>query len=292
MVLLSKKLDGIYKRKSFLLAISVVLILGILSYWLYSQRYVSSDDAYVNANIIQIAPRVSGQVTHIYVANNQFVKKNQLLFEIDFRPYKIAVEKAKAGIAMADADLIHSKTTTRRMESLVATKVLAMQSHDDAIARFENAVAGVDLAKTILAEAELNLYFTKVFAATDGWITNMSLREGDNVSASQPLFALISDDEFWIDANYKETELANVRPGQKAKIYVDMYPDHVFQGIVESISGGSGAAFSLLPPQNATGNWVKVTQRIPVKVRIVNTDSDHVLRVGTTATVVIDTKKN
>ncbi|MDE2089643.1 MAG: HlyD family secretion protein, partial [Gammaproteobacteria bacterium] len=95
-----------------------------------------------------------------------------------------------------------------------------------------------------------------------------------------------------VDANFKETDLQAIRPGQPAVIYVDMYPDHHFRGVVESISGGSGAAFSLLPPQNATGNWVKVTQRVPVRVRILDPSPSHPLRVGTSATVTVDTGRS
>jgi membrane fusion protein (multidrug efflux system) len=99
------------------------------------------------------------------------------------------------------------------------------------------------------------------------------------------LFALISNSEFWVDANFKETELEHIHPGQLANIYVDMYPGHTFSGVVESISGGTGSAFSLLPPQNATGNWVKVAQRVPVRIRVLNPEQDFPLRIGTSASV-------
>jgi membrane fusion protein (multidrug efflux system) len=117
----------------------------------------------------------------------------------------------------------------------------------------------------------------------------MTLQQGSIVNANQALFTLISNDLFWVDANYEETDLQNIRPGQPAEIKLDMYPNHVFKGVVNSISGGSGAAFSLLPPENATGNWVKITQRVPVKVVIINPDPDYPLHIGTTATVTIDT---
>jgi membrane fusion protein (multidrug efflux system) len=100
-----------------------------------------------------------------------------------------------------------------------------------------------------------------------------------------PVFSIISDRDYWVDANFKETQLQRVRVGQSARVVTDMYRDHVFTGVVQSLSGGSGAVFSLLPPQNATGNWVKVTQRVPVRVRILDPDPAHPLRVGTTANV-------
>src|SRR5262249_23630090 len=126
---------------------------------------------------------------------------------------------------------------------------------------------------------------SKVKAPTSGLVANLSLRPGNTVAPGAPLFSIVGNEEYWVDANFKETELAKVRPGQKARVVVDMYPKHPFEGVVESVSAGSGAAFSLLPPQNATGNWVKVTQRVPVRVRVVDTDPNFPLRIGTTATV-------
>jgi membrane fusion protein (multidrug efflux system) len=115
----------------------------------------------------------------------------------------------------------------------------------------------------------------------------MTLRVGDSVMANQPLFALVSEQKFWVDANFKEDQLENIEIDQKADIKVDMYPNHHFVGIVESFSSGTGNAFSLLPPENATGNWVKVTQRVPVRIKIINYDPKYPLRVGTSATVSI-----
>jgi membrane fusion protein (multidrug efflux system) len=116
-------------------------------------------------------------------------------------------------------------------------------------------------------------------------IAILSLEPGNKVTPVAPLFVVIASNEYWIDAYFKETQLKDVQPGQRVEIKTDMYPDHVFHGTVQSLSGGSGAAFSLLPPQNATGNWVKVTQRVPVRIRVEDPDPAHPLRIGTTATV-------
>ena len=126
---------------------------------------------------------------------------------------------------------------------------------------------------------------TGACAPTSGTIASLSLRPGSTVSAQAPVFSIISDRDYWVDANFKETQLRRVRPGQRVRVVTDVYPDHVFSGEVQSLSGGSGAAFSLLPPENATGNWVKVTQRVPVRVRILDPDPAHPLRIGTTASV-------
>jgi membrane fusion protein, multidrug efflux system len=275
-------------HKHILLGVACLFVVLGVAYWFYSERYISTDDAYINANVVQVSSQVSGPIIKLAVKNNQFVKSGQLLFEIDPTPFQLAVDKASAELSMALVDLQHSKYVTARTETLVKQKALPEQSHDDAVAQFQGSAARAQLAKAMLQQAELNLFYTKIFAATDGWVTNMSLREGDVVPAQQPVFALISSSEFWVDANFKETELQNIHPKQKVKITVDMYSDYVFTGVVDSLSGGSGAAFSLLPPENATGNWVKVTQRVPVKVLITNVDKNHPLRIGTTATVRVD----
>ncbi|MGC2408547.1 MAG: HlyD family secretion protein [Methyloceanibacter sp.] len=135
---------------------------------------------------------------------------------------------------------------------------------------------------------------TYVTASADGLVSNVTLRPGATVQAGAPLFAIIEAKPWWVDANFKETDLARIKVGQKAKIRLDMYPDVAFDGEVESISAGSGATFSVLPPENATGNWVKVTQRFPVRISITNppAESDKPLRVGASASVTIDTTQD
>jgi len=133
---------------------------------------------------------------------------------------------------------------------------------------------------------------THVVAPSDGIVSEVTLRPGATVQAGTPLFAIIEADRWWVNANFKETDLARIKPGQPATIRLDMYPRTTFQGVVESISAGSGAAFSVLPAENATGNWVKVTQRFPVRVRIVDPPEDRPLRVGASATVTVDTTQS
>jgi membrane fusion protein (multidrug efflux system) len=131
---------------------------------------------------------------------------------------------------------------------------------------------------------------THVTAPGDGWVSNVSVRAGSVVQAGTPALALVEDGNWWVDANFKETDLGRIRSGQKATIKIDMYPGVKFDGVVESISPGSGATFSVLPPENATGNWVKVTQRFPVRIKITTPpDPNRPLRAGASATVTIDT---
>lgn len=147
-------------------------------------------------------------------------------------------------------------------------------------------------AKAQLDQAELTLSYTKIYAPVDSFVTNFDdIRHGTMINAGQNLFVLVADHQWWVDANYKETDMENIYPGQKATVELDMYPNAKINGIVQSISYGSGTVFSLLPPENATGNWVKVTQRFPVKVLIDEPLPKNVtLRVGQSATVTVDTK--
>ncbi len=277
-------------NKSFLKRLSLIVTiiaisLGSIGYWWQKKHYVNTDDAYINADIVQIAPRVTGQVTQLHIQNNQYVTRDQPLFDIDSIPFEIAITEALAQLEKNQSQLNIAALTSNRMLKLVKKNVASTQEGDNVEAELRSAMAAIQLGEATLKKAKLNLSYTKIAAPTSGWVTNVTLHSGNIVQANQPLFALISDQVFWVDANFKETDISKIHPKQTVDVVVDMYPKHHFKGIVESISGGSGTAFSLLPPQNATGNWVKVTQRVPVRIRIINLDQDHLLRIGTSAKV-------
>ena len=274
-------------KKIFTIILFTLIGIAVFCYWQYSKRFVSTENAYVNADVVQIAARVTGQVINLHAINNQYVKSNQPLFDIDPVPFELVANEAKAQLEKDRAQLNITQLTTRRIIELVDKNAASAQAGDTAKADLRSANAAIQVSEANLERTLLNLTYTKITAPTSGWVTNLTLRTGNIVQANQPIFALISDQVFWIDANFKETELGKIHVGQIADIEIDMYPRHHFKGIVESISGGSGAAFSLLPPQNATGNWVKVTQRVPVRIRITDPDSHYPLRIGTSATVKI-----
>jgi membrane fusion protein (multidrug efflux system) len=303
-------------------------------YWEHAALYPDTDDAYVNANVVRVAPLVAGRVTEVHVRNQQHVAAAAPLFDIDPEPFALAVRQAEAQLAMArqdttagaaavrvaDADvnnrevlLQNAAANAERTRRLVAKGFLSHQAGDDAAAAQKSAAAElassqakarqaraqlgrtddrndrVQLAAAALAQARLNLDHTRMRATCEGDIAELSLRPGNTVQENVPLFALICSHERWVDANFKETELERIRSGQPVQIRVDSYPGHVFEGRVENVGGAAGAAFSLLPPQNATGNWVKVTQRVPVRILVTKLDSGFPLRVGTSATVTVDT---
>ncbi len=314
-------------------ALGAALALG-WRYWRHAQLYVSTDNAYVNANMIDIAAQVSGPVIAIHIRDQQWVEVGDPLFEIDPQPYQIALAQAQAQLELAyqstsqetaavaaasaqvaqrAAELRNAQSNERRVRDLIARNLVSQQSAETISTQAETAAAavraaqanlaqarsalgstgddnaGVRAAATRVAQAQLDLDHTRIAAPASGLIANFNLRPGSMVQKEIPLLTLINDEEYWVDANFKETELLRVRPGEPAQIVVDMYRHHPFSGEVQSLSGGSGAAFSLLPPQNATGNWVKVTQRVPVRVRILDPDPAFPLRVGTTATVHVRT---
>ncbi|HEX5421662.1 MAG TPA: HlyD family secretion protein [Gammaproteobacteria bacterium] len=320
----------------WLVVAAILVAAGIYAwrYWRHSQLYVSTDDAYVNANVVQIAAQVSGPVTELYVRNQQHVQAGDALFQIDPRPFQLALDAAQAQLALArqqvqqdtsavaaaramlaqrQAELQNAQSNYQRLRNLAQKKLVSPQDVEAARTQQLTAAAAVNAAMANLAQAQsalgepgeqnaavqaalakvrqakLDLDRTRVTAPTSGAIANLSLRPGGTVQAQAPLFSLVSDQTYWVDANFKETQIHRIQTGQNATVTVDMYPNHPFRAEVQSLSAGSGTAFSLLPPENATGNWVKVTQRVPVRVHILDPDPQHPLRIGTSATVEVRT---
>lgn len=321
-------------KKKIAIALALLALLGGTAYAYYSSFSRSTENAYINADVVNVAAQVSGRVIAVYIKDNQHVHKGDALFDIDPAPFIIALERAKADLALArqsarednaevsvaraqiaqaDSDFANAKSTYTRDQELVAQHFLSQQSLDDAESRMQALQAALQQARAKLTkalsapvkpdergdvlkaqasidQAKLDLEHTHVIAAQDGQISNLSLTPGSLVGVGAPLFALIADNSFHIDANFKETELVGIHIGQDVDIKIDMYPGQNFKGTVESISGGTGTAFSLLPPQNATGNWVKIAQRIPVRIKFAQTDAQHPLRIGATATVSVQLK--
>jgi membrane fusion protein (multidrug efflux system) len=256
----------------------IIIILGIGWYIVNSERYPSTDDSYVQAHIVNIAPQVSGQIQSINVRNHQLVKKGQILFTINPDLYQYAYQQADAQLKLANEK-------AARLFPLIKTGKVAPSEGDQIKAQIQE-------AKAALGTATYNLNHTQVLAPADGAIANFTVRVGDSVSTGIALFAIVEQNHFWVNANFKETQLKRIKMGQSAVIKVDMYPGHKFKGIVQSRSPGSGTIFSLLPPENATGNWVKVTQRVPVKIEIMNLNPKYPLLAGTSAVATVDTVHN
>jgi membrane fusion protein (multidrug efflux system) len=278
-----------WKWIAAIVVLAIALVFGV-RYWRNSGLYESTENAYVQANQAEITSQVAGPVQKVYVQDQQTVKAGDALFDIDPANAQIAVLRARAGLAQREAEAAQARSDWARNQQLTASGFLSPQGAQAARTRLTTAEAAVLAAQAEVKAAELDLERTHVKAPTSGTVANFSLRPGNAVSPAVPLFVIVSDQEYWVDANFKETQLKEIRPGQHAEVKSDVYPDRLFHGTVQSVSGGSGSAFSLLPAQNATGNWVKVTQRVPVRIRIDDPDPQRPLRIGTTATVKVRKK--
>jgi membrane fusion protein, multidrug efflux system len=189
------------------------------------------------------------------------------------------------------AALDQAATARDQAEATVAAANAALDAARDQLGATGEQNAGVRAALGQLTLARLNLEHANVTAPASGWVANISLRPGQVVAAGQPLFSLVEDGAWWVDGNFKETDIDRIRPGQPVSLSIDMYPGSVLSGTVESIGAGSGAVFSLLPAENATGNWVKVTQRFPIRIALeaLPTDPALQLRVGASVVATVDT---
>jgi membrane fusion protein (multidrug efflux system) len=321
-------------KKKITIALALIALLGGLAFTYFYGRSRSTENAYINADVVNVASLVAGRVVAVPIKENQHVRKGDALFDIDPEPFAIALERARADLALArqaarqdnaevvvaralvtqaESDLANARTIYSRDKELVGQHFISQQSLDDAQTRMQALQASLEQARAKLTkalsapvkteergdvlkaqatidQAQLDLAHTHVTAAQDGQISNLSLTPGSLVGVGAPLFALIAENSFHIDANFKETELVGIHPGQDVDIQIDMYPGQHFKGTVESLSGGTGTAFSLLPPQNATGNWVKIAQRVAVRIKFAQMDTEHPLRIGATATVSVQLK--
>jgi membrane fusion protein (multidrug efflux system) len=325
-------------RMPLMLAGPLIVLLAAGWWYLTSGRYVSTDDAYVQAARTMISTDVAGRVVAVEVGDNQRVTKGQVLFRLDDRPFRIAVEEAKAMLANARLQIEALKATYRqkladlrsaqdtlayqqreydRQRQLAASGVAARATYDqvqNALQTAEHKVTStqsdannilaqlggdpdiatnehptVQRAQAALEKAELDLSYAVVKAPENGIVTKVEqLQVGSYVTASTPVFSMMSD-RIWVEANFKETELTHMRPGQDATVDIDTYPDAQCRGKVLSLSPGTGLSFSLLPPENATGNWVKVVQRLPVRLSLDNVDAETPLQAGLSVTVEVDT---
>lgn len=381
------------KMKFLVLAGGILAVVAGTGYYLYSRAFESTDNAFIDGSVVQISPRIPGQVLSVYVQDNQHVNKGDLIAEIDPRDYQTQLDQAQAGLktttaheagAQSGMDLTSVVTgavlvqatagwdasrdqvsvlqaqVTHAQAQMTAAEAEAHRASDDAqryktlhdkdevsrqlldraetdarataanldAARQEVAAAKAQLElaekqvqqahgklqearsapmqvrvrendlqsassqkeqqSAAVQQAELNLSYTKIYAPESGYITKKSVEPGNFVQPGQVLMALVSD-RLWVTANFKETQLEHMRSGQPVTVKVDAYPQLKLHGHVDSIQSGSGARFSLLPPENATGNYVKVVQRVPVKIVIDGAPSPE-FRLGPGLSVIPEVK--
>ena len=311
-----------FGRRGVLLFAVGALILAAATYWYISNAgYETTDDAAVEAHVIQVSPKISAHVKAVHFDDNYQVKRSDLLLELDPRDYEVSLASAvanlasaqskrteseaqqnvaQAGLGQAKADLASAQATADNAESdfnrngqLYKTHVIDRREYDASAAQAKSARANVEAAskrvasqeaqvrlaaaqyvtataeakqaETQVQQAELQLSYTKIFAPFEGRVTKKSVEPGNYVQPGQTLFSLVPSD-VWVVANFKETQLKKMKVGQSVSVRVDAIPGRDFKAHVESFQVGTGSRFTLLPPENATGNFVKVVQRIPVKI--------------------------
>ncbi|MFA5496218.1 MAG: HlyD family secretion protein [Porticoccaceae bacterium] len=269
-----------------------------------SQEAVTKGDLLLGIDPTPFEAEAESAETELALARRQVAENRAELASVE-----ADVEDAKVHLANAHEQLRRLKTLKEQAYSsaqqtedaqatydrALATLKVRQAQHQKALARLTNGAASEDplvvAARARLKEARWALAHSQLHAPCDGTLEAVNVHAGETVRAHQAVMVLVCTDRFWILANYKETQLARIRPGQHAKIEVDMYPGQEFTGVVESISPASGTAFSLLPPENATGNWVKTTQRVPVKILVTGNSTGLPLRVGASSAVSIDTRR-
>lgn len=270
----------------------IFLICGIF-YSVHSIYYKSTDDAFVEGHVVTVAPRVAGPVIKLNIEDNQEVKKGDLLLEIDPQDYETKLKQSEAKLEEARAALVSAKNHVEKSYSELdfaksdfdryskmhekgiasqqdfdasKTKLTAAQSlNNSAIAKHDEIAASIKKLEAEVEENKLNLSYTKIYATEDGLVTNRTVEQGNYIQIAQPLFAIVPE-KMWIVANFKETQLANMKKGQSVKIKIDTYGSRKFIGEVDSIQRSTGSRQSLFPPENAVGSYVKIVQRVPVKI--------------------------
>lgn len=277
-----------------------IIVACAAAYFIHdSLIYQTTDDAYVETTTVQVAPRVSGQVTEVYITDNQKVKEGDVVAKIDPVDYEVALaqadaryqrilldqQNAQANFKASQTNIDVAKKDLDRYTSLYNDGAVSKQALDIAQAKYDSAladrtrseqallsgdgkkVADADLkeAKALLDRAQLNLSYTEVKAPQNGTVSGRRVEKGMYVNIGTPLFVIVPDN-VWIVANYKENQLRHMKPGQEVDIKIDTYPNHTFKGKIDSIQRASGAKSSLFPPENAVGSFVKIVQRIPVKI--------------------------
>jgi membrane fusion protein (multidrug efflux system) len=324
-------------RLVLMLSVPVLIAAVGLYIWLGSGRFVSTDNAYVQQDKVSVSAEITGTIAEVAVHENQPVRKGDLLFRIDPRPYRIALEQAEAQIADAkvqvsklqaetlgtnedvaasQANLEFARRAFGRQEELLKRGFTTRARYDEAQHAVQEAHdrlaashANVQIKRSALAtgplsdqpayaaavaardKALLDLKRTEVRAPIDGFVSQTDrLQEGNAVVTGLPMVTIVRSGNSWVEANYKETQLTRMAPGQPAEIRLDAYPSAKIRGHVLSIGRGTGSEFSVLPAQNATGNWVKVTQRVPVRIAI-DSNPGRPLLAGLSAKVKVDTQE-
>lgn len=254
-------------QKKLIIVLGALLVLGFGGQSFYnSYKFEETDNARTAAHSSVLSTKVGGIVDKIFVRENQAVKEGDIILKLDQRDYLIALNRIEADLKSNQVKVQDADRNYRRMKNLLASDTVSRQTYESAETRYLDLIRQEESLKTQVAQAKLNLEHTVLRAPTNGRVGRRNIERGVVIGAGQPLIAFVQSDEFWVVANFKETQLKDIQVGQYVNVHVDAIGGHVFEGKVESFSPGSGATFAVIPADNATGNFVKIVQRVPVKI--------------------------
>jgi membrane fusion protein, multidrug efflux system len=325
------------RRPLIVLGIIALALLGwALYYFLVARGRVTTEDAYVNGNLVRLTPQVAGTVVAINADETQFVHHGQVLVQLDRRDAEVALAQSKANLAQTVRDVAQLFAEESRDAALVRTQQIRLQQANEDVARDrpllavrgvsqetlqheQNSVhaagAGLQQAQATLAStraaiagttpashprvlqaeaalrnAWLALARTQVLAPVSGYVVRRAVQLGQQVSPATEMLAIVPVDSMWVDANFKENQLSGLRIGQPATVSADMYGSHVrYHGRVLGITAGTGSALAVLPAQNASGNWIKIVQRLPVRIGLDPQELEqHPLFLGLSTSIDVD----
>jgi membrane fusion protein (multidrug efflux system) len=262
----------IERKKMFICLFFVILLfcIGYCFYWFfYSSCYISTNNAYVGAEVAEITSLIEGTIEHIYVTDTQHVKEGEILVVIDDRDAKLALKQAEAKLLRVTADMERAELNYQRRKQLGISNLISAEELGDAENTLKAAQATFQEIHSLKEIAELNLVKTTIRAPISGVVAQRQVQLGQRVIAGNKLLSIVPLANMHVSANFKENELRNIQVGQPVILTSDKYGSKIqFHGIVEGFSGGTGSVFAIIPAQNATGNWVKVVQRLPVRIKL------------------------
>ena len=289
--------DEAIERHKFIRKITSVIIVAAavvitLYVWGIIEQHPRTDDATARANVVGIAPRVSGQILKLNVQDNQAVKEGDVLFEIDPEDYKLVLEKAKAELAALDRQIAQAQSTLQRLEPLLPSHFTTAETVDEARTKLTTLQAQRPGVVATINLEELHLSYCNVIAPFSGRVINLNISAGAHVTTGVPVFSLLDTSKWYVIANFREAEVRHMAPGSEAIVYLSSAPNQRFRGKVQGIGwavkpeGETDLPFGAVPIVKRELNWVRVAQRFPVRIEVENPDQD-LFRMGASAVAII-----
>src|SRR5437868_5411542 len=281
-----------FVRKIVSLIVVVSAVVITLYVWGIIERHPRTDDATARANVVGIAPRVSGQILKLNVQDNQAVKENDVLFESDPEDYRLILEKAKAELATLDRQIEQARSTLQRLEPLLPKHFTTAENVDEARTKVTTLEAQREGVVVTINLEELHLSYCKVIAPFSGRVINLNISAGAHVTTGAPVFSLLDTSKWYVIANFREAELRHMAPGSDAIVYLSSAPNQRFRGKVQGVGWAVKPEGEIdLPPSGVPYvkrelNWVRVAQRFPVRIEVENPDP-NLFRMGASAVAII-----